>query len=149
MGPEEVIAHMINLAINTTYGVPGYIQDAAVWALAQGAEMEEEIAAPFRRRRALARSLLDRQNIVTLVPSGGAMYLMLDIRATGLDGVAFAETLLDEELIGVMPGESFGTAAAGHVRVALTVDDATFQDALSRLLAFAARRARPRAAAGR
>lgn len=63
--------------------------------------------------------------------------------------MAFAETLLDEELIGVMPGESFGTAAAGHVRVALTVDDATFQDALSRLLAFAARRARPRAAAGR
>jgi len=43
-----------------------------------------------------------------------------------------------------MPGESFGRAAAGHVRVALTVADDRFEDALRRLLDFAAEQARKR-----
>ena len=52
------------------------------------------------------------------------MYVMVDIRATGMTGIEFAEALLEEHLVAVMPGESFGKAAAGHVRIALTVDDA-------------------------
>jgi len=65
----------------------------------------------------------------------------LDIRATGMDGESFANALLDEELIAVMPGESFGQAAAGHLRVAMTIDDARYIDALERLIAFAHRKA--------
>ncbi|MCI2398239.1 aminotransferase class I/II-fold pyridoxal phosphate-dependent enzyme [Aliiroseovarius subalbicans] len=138
VGPEEAISHMITLATHTTYGVPGYIQDAAVFALDQGTALEEDIAAPFRRRRAAARGLIARQNLVRLVPSGGAMYLMLDIRDTGLSGEDFANRLLDNEKIAVMPGESFGKAAAGHIRVAMTVDDTAFEEALGRVLKFAA-----------
>jgi len=120
VGPEDIIEHLINLATHTTYGVPGFIQEAAVFALAQGETMEEEIAAPFRRRRALAQQVLAGQNAVGLVPAQGAMYLMLDIRSTGLSGEAFANALLDAHHIAVMPGESFGQTAAGHVRVAMT-----------------------------
>ena len=123
VGPEEAIAHLINLATHTTYGVPGFIQDASVFALAQGPEFEAEIAAPFRRRRAIARRILAAQDTVGLIPSGGAMYLMLDIRATGLSGESFAEQLLEAHRIAVMPGESFGAAAAGHLRVAMTIAD--------------------------
>jgi arginine:pyruvate transaminase len=138
VAPEEVIDHLINLATHTTYGVPGYIQDAAVFALSQGQDLEEKISAPFRRRRALARDLLEGQNHLSLVPSGGAMYLMLDIRQTGVSGEDFANRLLDAERIAVMPGESFGQAAAGHVRVAMTLADDAFVEALSRLIGFAA-----------
>jgi arginine:pyruvate transaminase len=66
---------------------------------------------------------------------------MLDIRATGMTGEGFADTLLAAERIAVMPGESFGAAAAGHVRVAMTLPDSEYAAALSRLLAFAAARA--------
>jgi arginine:pyruvate transaminase len=65
------------------------------------------------------------------------MYLMADIRATGLSGEEFALRLLDEEHIAVMPGESFGHAAAGHVRIAMTIDDARFLDAVEELIEFA------------
>ena len=65
------------------------------------------------------------------------MYVMLDVRATGMSGEGFANALLDAERIAVMPGESFGKAAAGHIRVAMTIDDERYADALSRLLAFA------------
>ena len=142
VGPEEAIARLIDLATNTTYGVPGYIQDAALFALNQGEALERAVAEPFRRRRALAERIVAEQDVVRAIPSQGAMYLMLDIRATGLDGEAFANALLDAERIAVMPGESFGNSAAGHVRVALTVADARFEAALKRICGFAAGLAR-------
>lgn len=141
VGPEQVITAMADLATNTTYGVPGFVQDAALFALRAGHALEEKIAAPFRRRRAAAKAIIAAQNVVQLVPAEGAMYLMLDIRATGMSGEDFAQALLDETLIAVMPGDSFGQAAAGHVRVAMTVDDAVFADAIERLLRFANHRA--------
>ena len=69
------------------------------------------------------------------------MYVMLDLRATGMTGEDFANALLDAEHIAVMPGESFGQAAAGHVRVAMTIADDQYVDALSRLIAFASAKA--------
>ncbi len=137
IGPETAIARLIDLSTCTTYGVPGYIQDASAFALKQGPAFEAEINAPFRRRRTIAQDILSRQNTVISVPCQGAMYLMLDIRPTGLSGEAFANALLDEANIAVMPGESFGTAAAGHIRVAMTVDDETFANAFAQLVAFA------------
>ncbi|MCU9837050.1 pyridoxal phosphate-dependent aminotransferase [Ruegeria sp. WL0004] len=141
VGPEEAISHLITLATHTTYGVPGFVQDAAVFALGEGRDLEEEIAAPFRRRRELAQHILAGQNAVRLSPAQGAMYLMLDIRATGLSGEAFAAALLETHHIAVMPGESFGKAAAGHVRVAMTVADDAFAMALKTLCHFAAQQA--------
>ncbi|WP_204114182.1 pyridoxal phosphate-dependent aminotransferase [Shimia biformata] len=137
-GPEEVIQTLITLATHTTYGVAGFIQDAAEFALAQGTALEDEVSAPFRRRRALAQDILEGQNAVGLIPAQGAMYLMLDIRTTGLSGEDFANRLLDAHRIAVMPGESFGQSAAGHVRVAMTIDDDRFAEALRVLVDFAA-----------
>ena len=137
VGPSEIVEHLINLATHTTYGVPGFIQHAALFALKLGADFEAEIAAPFRRRREIAHKVLAGQNTVTLVPAQGAMYLMLDVRNTGKSGEDFAFALLDAHQIAVMPGESFGSSAAGHVRVAMTIDDHAFEAALQTLCNFA------------
>jgi arginine:pyruvate transaminase len=142
IAPEPVAEAVTTLATNTTYGVPAFIQDAALFALELGPAFEARIAAPFRRRRDIARARLAGCNALGLVPPGGAMYLMLDVRATGLSGTGFAEALLEQERIAVMPGESFGPAAAGHVRVAMTIDDGAFDEAIARLAGFAERRAR-------
>ncbi len=48
IAPEEAIEHLCNLATHTTYGLPGYIQDAALFALEQGTPLEAEIAPPLR-----------------------------------------------------------------------------------------------------
>ncbi len=138
-GPSEVIGNLINLATHTTYGVPGYIQEAGLYALRLGDGVEAEVSAPFLRRRDALLARVAGQNLVKAIPPQGAMYVMLDIRATGLSGQAFAAQLLDEELVAVMPGESFGRAAAGHLRVALTLPDDVFEDAVARLFQFAER----------
>jgi len=138
VAPKEVVPHLVNFSTCTTFGVPGFIQDAALFALTSGEALERDVAAVFARRRKLGQAVLEGANAVSLIPSSGAMYLMLDIRATGLSGEDFALALLDAEKIAVMPGESFGRAAAGHIRVAMTVEDTLFEDALRRLVAFAA-----------
>ncbi|MCF7700163.1 pyridoxal phosphate-dependent aminotransferase [Loktanella sp. M215] len=139
-GPADVVDAIHNLATHNTYGVAGFVQDAAVFALSQGAAAEEAVAAPFRRRRQIVLDALAGQNAIRAAPISGAMYAMLDIRATGMDGETFANALLNAELIGVMPGESFGQGGAGHIRVAMTVDDARLGDAVRRIAAFAATR---------
>jgi len=137
IGPQEAISHLISFATHTNFGVPGFIQDASVFALERGISFEKEVGAPFKRRREIALQLLNGQENINLIPSQGAMYLMLDIRSTGFSGDDFANKLLAEEHIAVMPGESFGASAAGHIRVAMTVDDDTFTKAIKTICKFA------------
>ncbi len=138
VGPQDAIAQIANLTTHTTYGVSGFTQLAACHALDRGEAFEEQIAAPFLRRRDAVLAQIAQQNVVRAIPAQGAMYVMLDLRATGLSGEAFGNLLLDTHHVAVMPGESFGTAAAGHVRVALTVDDARLEVAIAQLLSLAA-----------
>ena len=138
VGPDEAMGHVLNLLTNTNYGVAGFTQRAALFALGLGEAFESEIGAPFQRRRALAQKALEGQNAIRLSQPSGAMYLMLDIRATDLSGDDFADRLLMERHIAVMPGESFGDAAAGHVRIAMTIPDAPFEAAIKEIAAFAA-----------
>lgn len=137
VGPADAIACIGELATTTTYGLPGYIQDAGVYALTEGESIEREIAARYRRRAAAALEAVANAPGVRALPPQGGMYLMLDVRPTGLSGHDFAHRLLEAERIAVMPGESFGNAAAGHLRVALTVPEAELRDALARIAAFA------------
>ena len=136
-GPANVIEALGELLTVVTFGVPEYVQDAALYALRRELEFETGIAAPFRERLGVALDVLRNQQCVALVPPKGAMYLMLDIRSTGMTGKEFALHLLERERIAVMPGESFGQAAAGHVRVAMTVPASALGDAIRRLVAAA------------
>ena len=136
-GPAEVIGALGELLTVVTFGVPEYVQDAALYALGRELEFEKGIAAPFRERLEVSLDILRNQQCVAVVPPMGAMYLMLDIRSTGMTGKEFALHLLDRERIAVMPGESFGRSAAGHVRVAMTVPASDLGDAVRRLVAVA------------
>lgn len=137
VGPAEVIERLGDLATTTNYGIPGFIQDAGIHALTEADAIEAEIAARYRRRGQAALAAIGNGPGVRAVPPRGGMFLMLDIRETGLSGGEFATRLLDAERIAVMPGESFGHAAAGHLRIALTVPEAELRDALGRIAEFA------------
>ncbi|MEL6582856.1 MAG: pyridoxal phosphate-dependent aminotransferase [Pseudomonadota bacterium] len=137
IAPKPVMSLCWEFLVSTTYGVPGFLQDAALRALNQGAETERDVFDTYKRRRDLAVRAFEGTNRVKLAPPQGAMYVMLDIRQTGLSGDDFAERLLDQHRIAVMPGEGFGSAGAGHVRVALTVEDTALSSAFESIRAFA------------
>ena len=77
-------------------------------------------------------------NNVTVRGSEGGMYVMLDIRAVEPDCEAFAWAFLDAEKVAVMPGSSFGEAAAGHIRVSLCQPEDVLKEAATRLKRFVA-----------
>ena len=136
VGQEDLIQRMVDLAGTTTYGLPGFLQDASRFALTELADQERVVAERYLRRRNIAVAAVDGSNLLRISPPSGGMYVMLDVRATGLSGVDFAMRLLEVERIGVMPGESFGKAAAGHVRIALTVPEDELERAMQRMLSF-------------
>jgi arginine:pyruvate transaminase len=82
VGPAEAVARIGELATTTTYGIPGYIQDAGLHALTQGEAIEAAIAARYRRRAQAALAAIGNQPGIRAVPPQGGMYLMLDIRET-------------------------------------------------------------------
>ncbi|NNF25583.1 MAG: aminotransferase class I/II-fold pyridoxal phosphate-dependent enzyme [Rhodobacteraceae bacterium] len=133
----EVIRWLTILATHTTYGVPGFVQDAALYALENRTRLEPLVAAPYLRRRDLAMRVFSQSPALHPAAPQGAMYVMLDVRPTGLDGIGFADALLEDTGIAVMPGESFGAAAAGHIRIALTQPEGRLETALRQIRAFA------------
>lgn len=137
VGPSDMMTGLVDLTNATTYGVAGFIQDAALAALTRAEKAEKDATAVYLRRRNLALETLAGTNSLKVSPPQGAMYVMLDIRNTGLSGKEFAHALLDAHKIAVMPGESFGQAAAGHIRIALTVPDEELVPALHVISEFA------------
>ena len=135
-GPERIIALLTNLNLVTTYGLPDFVSRAAQEAIENGYGVKE-IADRYASRRTAFLDAIHGMNDVVVRGSEGGMYVMLDISAIEPDCEKFAFALLDAEKVAVMPGSSFGEAAAGHIRISLTQPEAVLQEAAARLRRFA------------
>jgi arginine:pyruvate transaminase len=71
------------------------------------------------------------------MPQGG-MFIMLDVRASGISANEFAERLLESEGVSVLPIEAFGPSGAGHVRIALAAGEDVLSEGCRRIARFAA-----------
>lgn len=119
-GPAEAIERITLVAETMLFGGHPFLADALAIALGEAHPEVAELKATFGERgRAVASAFVGSSACSTHVPEGG-MFLMVDIRPTGLSGEQFAWRLLEECGVVVMPGESFGSRGAGHVRIALT-----------------------------
>ncbi len=134
-GPEEIITLLISLNLVTTYGLTDFVSRAAVEALEQGYGVKE-IAERYAARRNVWLEEMRGLNNVVVRGSEGGMYVMLDIRAVEPDCEKFAWAFLDAEKVAVMPGASFGDAAAGHIRISLCQPEKVLKEAASRLKRF-------------
>ncbi|MCO5084830.1 MAG: pyridoxal phosphate-dependent aminotransferase [Rhizobiaceae bacterium] len=134
-GPADMIALLISLNLVTTYGLTDFVSHAASEALENGYGVKE-IAETYGRRRKVLLDAMRGTNDIVVRGSDGGMYVMLDVRAVEPDCERFAWTLLEAEKVAVMPGASFGEAAAGHVRISLCQSEEVLQEAASRLRRF-------------
>ena len=135
-GPESMISLLVSLNLVTTYGLTGFIQQAAAEALENDYGVEQ-IANTYNGRREVFLDAVRGLNDITVRGSEGGMYVMLDISAIERDDEKFAWALLDAEKVAVMPGSSFGDAAAGHIRISLCQPDQMLLEAATRLRRFA------------
>jgi arginine:pyruvate transaminase len=136
VGPPELIRHVSNLLLCMTYGSPAFIQDGALAALQEDLPEVAALREDYRARAALMSELLAAAPGCRAIPPEGGMFVLLDVRGTGLGAADFARRLLDSEQVAVLPCDGFGPSAAGHLRLALSAPEARLRDAAGRILRF-------------
>lgn len=139
VGPAEFTQKLLPLSESMLFGVQPFIADMTAYALGQpsaaAATMRESY---FRRAQLISKRLDGIAGIGADVPQAG-MFILADIRATGLSGNDFAMRLLEEEHVAVMPGESFGDNLAGYLRLSLSVADDKIDAACAGIVRLATR----------
>ena len=119
-----------------TVGAAAPLQEAGAIALSLPRSYYQELADGYRARRDLLCQALDRAGFGFTVPEG-AYYVMADISAFGYsDDVAFADFLVEQIGIAVVPGSSFFSEAergAQQIRFAFCKRRETLEAAASRL----------------
>ncbi len=136
--PPDLAHYLEHLAGVMTYGLPPFIQEAAVEAMAHLDRFEGEIARLYERRAALVCEALAADPDLLLHPPRAGMFVVLGVERFGLDGESFARRLLEEAGVSLLPGESFGPGARDWVRLSLSADEADLAEACRRILAFTA-----------
>src|SRR6185437_14562819 len=137
IGPTSLTPHLFNRLLCTLYGGPPFIQDGGLVALTSDLPEVAALHEDYRRRAALMSGILAAApNCRVAAPEGG-MFVLLDIRASGLGSEEFAERLLEREGVAVLPADGFGPSAAGHLRISLTVGDDRLKEAGERIVRLA------------
>lgn len=137
--PPDLAGLLEQLEGVTTYGLPPFVQDAAVVALAHIDELEAEMRRRYARRAAIAlEALAGAPGLEPFAPRAG-MFVVARIAGTGLDGRTFARRLLDEAGVAVMPGDAFGPSFADGIRISLAAEEERLREGCRRIAAFARR----------
>jgi arginine:pyruvate transaminase len=146
VAPPPLVAHLFNLLLCMLYGGPAFIQDGALAALAGELPEVAALRDDYRRRADLLAGMLATAPKCRLTPPEGGMFLLLDIRGTGLGAETFARALLEREGVATLPCDGFGPSAAGHLRISLAAPDSRLAEAGGRILRFTQAVARESAA---
>jgi arginine:pyruvate transaminase len=136
IGPRQLVFHAESIAMCMLFGLPGFIQEAALVALAMAPEAESRIRDFCQgRRELLLRALQDVAGLRPCPPEAG-MFMLVDVRGTGHSGREFMRALYESQRVSVMDGGAFGRETEGFVRICFATDEATLLEACRRIRVF-------------
>ncbi|MBI2848337.1 MAG: aminotransferase class I/II-fold pyridoxal phosphate-dependent enzyme [Chloroflexi bacterium] len=133
--PREIIAAMTKIHQYTIMCAPTMAQMAALEALKSGESHVVEMVDDYNRRRLVITKGLCDIGLSCFEPKG-AFYVFPSIRSTGMTSEEFAEKLLTEEKVAVVPGTAFGQCGEGYIRCCYATSLADIEEALSRMRRF-------------
>lgn len=134
-GPSDLIQGLVRIHQYSIMSAPTTAQDAALVALQSGDPYVEEMRLEYDRRRRLLVAGLNRLSLSTFEPRG-AFYAFPNIQASGMDDETFAEKLLREESVAVVPGNAFGPGGEGFARMCYATAYEKIEEALHRMEKF-------------
>jgi len=130
--PPDLLAGMVKIHQYGALCAPISSQHAALEALRHGETDVQAMREEYDQRRRLMVHGLNRLGLTTFEPRG-AFYAFPSVRSTGLSSTQFAERLLIQEHVAVVPGEAFGPSGVGHVRCCYATSTANVTEALDRI----------------
>ena len=136
IAPHEMVENMDKLALCMLYGLPGFIQQAAEFALGNcQADLISMREAYQKRRDKLFDMFSQVDGLQPVMPNAG-MFMMVNVSACVLSTSDFCWALYRATGVSVLDATAFGASAEGHVRISFTVDDAELEEAARRIIHF-------------
>ncbi|MFC1786993.1 aminotransferase class I/II-fold pyridoxal phosphate-dependent enzyme [Halobacteriota archaeon] len=132
---SEIIAAMLKIHQYTMLCAPITAQMAAIEALRNGRDEMLAMVKEYNRRRRLIVKGLNELGLDCFEPKG-AFYAFPSIESTGMTSEEFAEGLLKEQKVAVVPGDVFGSSGKGFVRCSYAVSRREIKEALEKIGAF-------------
>ncbi len=140
-GPADIIAAMVKVHSYAVMCSPTTAQEAAIEAL-RGCDGEiDRMRREYNQRRRVMVNRLNEMGLNCFEPKG-AFYAFPSVSVTGLASEQFAERLLEEEKVAVVPGTAFGPSGEGFVRCSYATSMPLIEEALLRMAAFVSRAGR-------
>lgn len=133
--PAEITAAMTKIHQYTMMCASTMAQVAALEALRSGEPSVVEMVEDYNKRRRVILRGLEDIGLSCFEPKG-AFYVFPSIRSTGMTSEEFAETLLTEEKVAVVPGSAFGEYGEGYVRCCYATSMDNINEALLRMKRF-------------
>ncbi|WP_411333733.1 aminotransferase [Metabacillus indicus] len=133
--PAELSGAMLKIHQYSMMCAPTMAQYGAIEALKNGMQDVEQMKKSYRRRRNFFVEILNEIGLSCHLP-GGAFYAFPSIKETGLSSEEFAEKLLIEQKVAVVPGNVFGESGEGFVRCSYASSLEQLQEALRRMAVF-------------
>jgi len=131
--PAAILEGVVKVHQYGIMSAPTTAQDAALEAIVGGESEVARMLAEYDRRRRLVVDGLNAIGLRTFEPRG-AFYAFPEVTtATGLSSEDFAQGLLREERVAVIPGSAFGPSGEGHVRACYATSYEQLEDALGRI----------------
>jgi aminotransferase len=135
VGPAEIIAGMRKIHQYTIMSAPTTAQMAVAATLESAEEEVERMRTEYDRRRRLIVDGFNELGLTCFEPRG-AFYAFPSVAVSGMDENTFAETLLREEEVAVIPGTAFGDSGTGFVRTCYATAYEKIEEALERMHRF-------------
>jgi aspartate/methionine/tyrosine aminotransferase len=136
IGPTAFIEHVHNLSMAMLYGLPTFLQRGAIVAVQQDLAEVEMMRATYQHRRDLTVARLNQVPGLRCLSPDAGMFMMLDVRGTGLSAADFSTRLYEATGVSVLDATAFGQSAAGHVRMSFVADDKSLEEACRRISSF-------------
>ena len=131
--PAPILEGIVKVHQYGIMSAPTVAQDAALEALLHGESDVEQMRTEYDRRRRLVVDGFNALGLRTFEPRG-AFYAFPEVTtATGLSSEEFAQGLLEEERVAVIPGAAFGPSGEGHVRACYATSYGQLEEALVRI----------------
>jgi len=134
-GPSEIIQGMLKVHQYSIMCAPTMSQFAAIEALKNGQEQVRKMVQSYNDRRHYIVNEFNEMGLSCHLP-GGAFYVFPDISSTGLSSEEFAEKLLIDEQVAVVPGSVFGKGDEGYIRCSYVTRFELLQEAMQRIKRF-------------
>lgn len=133
--PKNICDAALKIHQYVMMSAPTAAQYAGIEALKSGEDAKNEMIEDYRIRRNLFVKGLNDIGLKCHMPKG-AFYAFPSVESTGLSDEEFAERLLKEQQVAVVPGSAFGPSGVGHVRTCYAVDRKKLSEAVKRIGAF-------------